>query len=280
MIDRFLPFAVLSLLSGCVSRTVHEGVVTRHEQLQIKCAAQGQAWSEQLESQKQKAAKEHKARVLEREQAQARFDALELQRKQDAKQLADLEVAHAKVLNQRGELRLKSRELSLSYARMRDAQKEDARRAREIAALQKGLAPLIEGGALEIKVRESRTVMVIPMDPLFSLGEAQLSSTGLTQLRKVGEELRATYAPNMVSLEIQGHTDNVPKRTATIRNNWELCAARALAVLERFIEAGIAPGDLSAAAFGSFSPRADNATRQGRSANRRIEILISRRSRE
>ena len=76
-----------------------------------------------------------------------------------------------------------------------------------------------------------------------------------------------------------GHTDNLPIRGGLARrypSNWELSAARAIAVVQRLEAQGIPPGRLSATGYAFHRPVADNATAVGRARNRRIEILMSR----
>lgn len=261
---------------ACVSRSDHEALQVQHQALLDEQRALVQTHKRQ-EAKRDKQAKFERAEQQERlEACKVQVEATQSTCSEQAQTLADLEQEHAKVVNERGALRLRAKELKASYALLRNKEREGARITRELEALRSGLASQIDAGELRLETRAAHIVVVIPMDPLFPLGEAQLSSTGLTLLDRVGKALRATYAPGQARIEIQGHTDNVPKRTATIRNNWELCAFRALALVQRFIEAGLAPQDLSAVAFGAFQPRADNATREGRAANRRIEIVISR----
>ncbi len=74
--------------------------------------------------------------------------------------------------------------------------------------------------------------------------------------------------------KIEGHTDNVPIKSARYPSNWELSTARALAVLHLQTEMGVAPENISAAGFGEFRPKADNKTEEGRRLNRRSEIVM------
>ena len=66
--------------------------------------------------------------------------------------------------------------------------------------------------------------------------------------------------------QIEGHTDNVPIKSARFPSNWELSTARALAVVHLLTDMGVTPENLSAAGFGEFRPRADNDTDEGKTA--------------
>jgi chemotaxis protein MotB len=74
---------------------------------------------------------------------------------------------------------------------------------------------------------------------------------------------------------IEGHTDNIPIARSGWKSNWELSSARALAVLHYLEkEEKISPERLSAIGYGEFQPVASNDTKDGRQANRRVEIVI------
>lgn len=110
---------------------------------------------------------------------------------------------------------------------------------------------------------------------LFPSGSAELSAAGR---ELVGELAGAVDFGGGLRAVIEGHTDNAPISGAlseTYPTNWELSAARAIAVV-RAMEAAGAPGEsLEARALGEHDPVADNDTAEGRAANRRIAILIS-----
>ena len=76
-------------------------------------------------------------------------------------------------------------------------------------------------------------------------------------------------------IRVEGHTDNVPIRNEYFSSNWQLSSTRASNVVEYLINNGrISPDRLSAVAYGEYRPVADNSTDQGRSKNRRVDILI------
>ena len=110
---------------------------------------------------------------------------------------------------------------------------------------------------------------------LFKPGLAVLSDQGAIYLDEVVETL--AKHPNR-EIQIEGHSDNVPigkGYTWKYPSNWELSAARAMAVLHHLEkERGIRSNRLVAKAYGEHRPVASNATAQGRSANRRVEIVV------
>jgi chemotaxis protein MotB len=133
-------------------------------------------------------------------------------------------------------------------------------------AQQRGLADRIN-----VRMEADRIVIGMNSDLLFASGSAQLRPSAGPVLDAVAEALRGR--PN--EIRIEGHTDNVPINTLEFSSNWELSAARATSVLRRLVDEGkLNPDKLFAAAYGETRPKADNNTAEGRTANRRAEIVI------
>lgn len=107
---------------------------------------------------------------------------------------------------------------------------------------------------------------------LFDSGSAELKEESETVLDKVGVILER-YSSG--TIEIEGHTDNVPIKSAKYADNEELSSARALSVFYYLLDhTSIDPSMLKHAGMGEREPIADNATPEGRSKNRRVEIRI------
>jgi len=133
----------------------------------------------------------------------------------------------------------------------------------------------IEAGEIQIRRMKDRLSVNLVEKILFDSGKADLKSSGLEVLRKVGAQLKRIEDKR---IQIEGHTDNVPiggKLKERYPTNWELSASRALAVVH-FLqsEVGIDPQKLSGAGYGEYQPTASNETAEGKAANRRIEIVL------
>ncbi len=77
------------------------------------------------------------------------------------------------------------------------------------------------------------------------------------------------------TIEIEGHTDNVPTDGVRYASNEELSSARALSVFYYLLEnTSLDPLQMKHAGMGERLPIADNSTPEGRSRNRRVEILL------
>ena len=109
---------------------------------------------------------------------------------------------------------------------------------------------------------------------LFQSGSWDVETEGKSALASLGEVL--TDNPD-ISILIEGHTDNVPfTGRGSIKGNWDLSTKRATSIVNILLEnPEILPQNLTAAGRGEYLPIAPNSTREGRSANRRIEVILS-----
>jgi len=94
----------------------------------------------------------------------------------------------------------------------------------------------------------------------------------------IAELLAANFTvADPFEIVVAGHTDNVPQQSTQYPSNWHLSAARAQNFLELLIEeSGIEPWHFYARAFGEYRPIRPNDTPEGREANRRVEVMITR----
>ncbi|MDD2272339.1 MAG: OmpA family protein [Desulfuromonadaceae bacterium] len=128
----------------------------------------------------------------------------------------------------------------------------------------------------QVTISELKGKLTVNMEAaiLFDSGSAEVKTEGLDILNKMVETLKNVGDK---AIRIEGHTDVVQisgSLARTFPTNWELSAARAINVTRFLQQQGIDPRNLSAAAFAEYKPVADNATKEGRAKNRRIEITL------
>ncbi len=111
---------------------------------------------------------------------------------------------------------------------------------------------------------------VVPNPLLFASGDASLGEGVYPMLDGIINIAKR----NDLSIQVEGHTDNLPIHTAKFPSNWELSTMRAVNILRYLQQNGIPPGRLAAIGFAEYRPAADNDTPEGRQTNRRIEILF------
>ena len=153
----------------------------------------------------------------------------------------------------------------------------DADRA-PASALKKRIDALVakEGltGKVETTVRKRGLVVeLLTDDVFFDSGQAVLKPPAVNMLDKLGDVLDAE---NEHPIVVEGHTDSQPIATSQFPSNWELSGARASAVIRAFASDGVPRGRLSGSLYGAENPVASNATVEGRSRNRRVDVILTR----
>lgn len=147
-----------------------------------------------------------------------------------------------------------------------------AKTSEALAALRQALGA---GEGVRFEQEEKGARLIFDDSILFAPGSAELSADGARLIERLAVAVDFSSGRAVI---VEGHTDNTPitgELARTYAGNWELSAARSLAVI-RAMEAMGAPGaQLEARAFGEHRPIADNATAEGRARNRRISIFVS-----
>ena len=144
------------------------------------------------------------------------------------------------------------------------------------AALIADLKEQIEKREVTIESFEKKISVSFVDRILFDFGKASVTAEGGAVLHKVGEILKGVQGRQ---IRVIGHTDDIPilpKYRYRFPSNWELSAARAAAVVRHFEkETGLDPRNLEAVGRSFYHPVASNETADGRSQNRRVEIIIA-----
>ncbi|OHC76549.1 MAG: hypothetical protein A3G18_13355 [Rhodospirillales bacterium RIFCSPLOWO2_12_FULL_58_28] len=122
---------------------------------------------------------------------------------------------------------------------------------------------------------------VFQSEVLFASASDQLGEEGKVQLGRLAQTLLEISAriPEGIDwiLQIDGHTDRAPIKTARFPSNWELSSARAISVVTFLVGQGIPPHRLTAAGFAEFYPLDDRKDEIGMRRNRRIELKLTQR---
>ena len=145
------------------------------------------------------------------------------------------------------------------------------REMKQIAeTVSKSVQPLIDKGL--IKVTQHKLWVEIEMNSkiLFSSADSELEEEAFPALRSLAQVLKKL--PN--SIDVEGHTDNLPINNELFPSNWELSAARAASVVHLFTRYGVDPKRLSSIGYAEYRPIASNTTSAGRVKNRRVKVVI------
>ena len=126
---------------------------------------------------------------------------------------------------------------------------------------------------LSVEIKNGKVYVSMSDKLLFKSGSAAVEAKGKEAIQLLAGVLDKN--PD-IDILIEGHTDNVPIKTAVYRDNWDLSVARATSIVRILTdEYKILPTRLTASGKGEFWPRASNETPEGRASNRRTEIILS-----
>ena len=142
-------------------------------------------------------------------------------------------------------------------------------------SLEMTLKDQINAQQIKINEMEGKLQVTFIDKILFNSGSARVNKKGMELLDKMASSLKELEDQNIA---VEGHTDNVPIGALlkdSYPTNWELSTARAVAVVRHLTEtANMNPDLFSAVGYGEYRPVATNENEEGRSQNRRIEIIL------
>jgi chemotaxis protein MotB len=216
---------------------------------------------------------------------------LDSEKRLSARALAQVEVLNQQIAALRRQLAAIENALEASEKKDKDSQtklSEMAQRlnlalAQRVQELQSyrsdffGRLRVILGNRPDIRIVGDR--FVFQSELFFDVGQAVLKAEGRTELDKIAGVLSELESkiPGEIPwvVRVDGHTDVRP--IAGGRTNWDLSAARAIAVVQYLISRGVSPQRLVAAGFGEFQPIDTDRTEEAYARNRRIELKLTER---
>ena len=132
------------------------------------------------------------------------------------------------------------------------------------------MASLINQRMVSINQTRRGVAIDISANTLFKTGEAVLQPGTLGVLRQVA----AVLSNEDMSIEVEGHTDDIPITTTQFPSNWELSSARASSVARMLIDNGVSAKRLAVVGLASNQPLMPNDSAENRARNRRVTLMI------
>jgi chemotaxis protein MotB len=157
---------------------------------------------------------------------------------------------------------------------LKDTSKELQKKSDSFSQMQDAMKAELASKQVAIKELEGKLTITMVDAILFDSGKADVNKKGLETLVKVANVLKDVKDQDII---VAGYTDNVPISAALAKKfptNWELSAARAIAVVKKLQTEGVNPALLCASGFSEYRPVAENDTPEGRKNNRRMEIIL------
>ena len=271
-------------LNACVSNRVFNGLESRYAQLKDNYNRQTKS-IENLNAEIKELTEKYVSLEISLEETE---DSLN-QKQQKLEQLE----SSLDLLKQNSETALKERitenetlmekiserenELADRMARVDELEGLIARQQAAMKSLKEKISDALlnfEDKGLTVEARDGKVYVSMENKLLFRSGSWLVESEG----QRAIDGLANILADNPdIAILIEGHTDNVPySGKGPLKGNWDLSTKRATAIVNQLLEnPDILPQNLTAAGRGEYLPIAPNSNREGRAANRRIEVVLS-----
>ncbi len=166
---------------------------------------------------------------------------------------------------------LRNREKDLAEMRAIIA-RQDSITERLNATLRKALLGF-NSDELTVDVKNGKVYVSMSDKLMFKSGSADMEQKGAEALKLLADVL--VKNPD-IDVLVEGHTDNIPIKTAVYKDNWDLSVARAASVVRVLTWSyKVDPKQVTPAGRGEHFPKGDNSTPEGRAMNRRTEIVLS-----
>jgi chemotaxis protein MotB len=171
----------------------------------------------------------------------------------------------------RKELLLSEREKALKEMQLTIARQDSI--TRRLNGILRNALLGFNSDELSVEIKNGKVYVSMSDKLLFKSGSTVVEDKGKEALKLLGEVLEKNQD---IDILVEGHTDNVPIRTSVYKDNWDLSVARATSIVRILSnDYKIAPTRMTASGKGEFFPKSDNETAEGRSRNRRTEIILS-----
>lgn len=129
----------------------------------------------------------------------------------------------------------------------------------------------IEEGKVQVQLTQRGLVISMREAAFFRAGDDVVQTSSYPMIEKLAKAIQ--QIPNMVRME--GHTDSTPISNFRFRSNWELSAARSIAMMEMLAGRFAVPHErLAIAGFADVAPVAPNDSDENRARNRRVDVVI------
>lgn len=299
----FFGIVLLSLTMSCVSSKIYEDLQARYnalkaenESLMSRLDAQGgngEAYSEaklrseidRLNAENSRLRMDLAAAENSLERLQSSYDALEANSssaltenlERNRKLLEQLEAKERRLSEEEARLKQLQKQLSDRSARVDELEGIIAAKDAKMRALKDAISAALvnfEGNGLTVEQRDGKVYVSMENKLLFDSGSWAVNSRGREAVVQLGRVLAENKE---IAVLIEGHTDNVPYGgSGNIKDNWDLSTKRATAIVNILTQnSGIPKDNLTAAGRGEYAPVAPNTTSEGRSRNRRIEVILT-----
>jgi flagellar motor protein MotB len=140
------------------------------------------------------------------------------------------------------------------------------------AASHGGALPVVQIPGADVEADGDLVRIRLESSQLFGSGRAELKPDVGPTLDRIAQALKADYSGRLVGIE--GHTDSDPITKSKWKNNHELAVARSVALFAALKQRGVSESQLFVAGYGPNRPLTSDKSKQSKSQNRRVEIVV------
>lgn len=173
------------------------------------------------------------------------------------------------------ELDAKAQAIADQQARLQHLQSLIDRQSAQTEALRQKMAQALgnfTSDQLSVFTKNGKVYVSLSEKLLFPSGSAVVNKDGQAALQQVAQALNENRD---INVNIEGHTDSIPIRVK-FEDNWALSVARSTAIVRILTSTySVDPVRITASGRSQYEPVADNATPEGRTKNRRTEIILA-----
>ena len=131
----------------------------------------------------------------------------------------------------------------------------------------------LEGEGLTVIQKNGKVYISLEEQLLFASGKYEINEEGKLALKKLSDVLALQSDLDII---VEGHTDSIPYNRGQLKDNWDLSVMRSTSVIKIMLQnKSLKPNQLTAAGKAEFVPISSNNSSEGRSANRRIEMILT-----
>lgn len=178
--------------------------------------------------------------------------------------------------NQKSDLDKLNNRLAEKEKRVKELEDLIAQKDAAVNALRKSIEDALLGfdkNELSVTMKDGKIYVSLSEKLLFQSGSTEVDKKGKDAIGKLAKVLEKQ---NDITIMVEGHTDNIPIKTACIKDNWDLSVLRATSIVRILtVDNKVDPIKVLPAGKGEFVPVAPNSTKEDRAKNRRTEIILS-----
>ena len=266
MIRKFgILMTAVFFVAGCnMYRSDHErilnGLKAEHEDAMGKLTKE----KETLDGEKKQCEDTLKGKIGELDSANATLAAKTMQ-------IDKLLTEKGALSKERQQLSAEQQQLAKQIQELQRMKAAAERRNADYRKLLEKLKKMIDAGTLQVKIRNGRMLVQMSSDVVFPPAGVRIKPEAKEAIMELAQTI-STFTDR--KFQIVGHSDPTPIHTARFPSNWELSTQRAIEVVKLMIEAGVPPEMISASGNAEFDPLTENDTPEGRTTNRRVEIVF------